>query len=71
MQSDGQRYRHIKIFILFLVDSKGKANCSCTVFYTGSKCDNCTCQNEGECVQNDGKTSCRYRIKDESDMRTA
>lgn len=41
-----------------LIDAKGKARCNCTVFYTGSRCDNCTCLNGGKCLEGGGKTSC-------------
>lgn len=48
------------IFMYYsIVDSKGRAKCNCTKFYTGKECKDCACKNGGGCVLTDKTVSCR------------
>lgn len=41
-----------------MIDSKGRAKCNCTKFYTGKECKDCACKNGGDCVLTDKTVSC-------------
>lgn len=41
-----------------MIDSKGRAKCNCTKFYTGKECKDCACKNGGGCVLTDKTVSC-------------